>query len=215
MRKGVHKSIDFRLYLVTDRSQGGERGLLNTIEEALRGGVGAVQLREKGLSGRELLDLAHKVRHITSLFNAKLFINDRVDVAIAVGADGVHLGESALRPGDVTSKWETLLVGSSTHSLESAKRAEMEGACFVTFGPVFFTPSKARYGKPQGIGNLKKVSEEVIIPVFAIGGVKPGHVREVMNRGNAFGVALISGIMGAANPREATTTYLQIIEGRD
>lgn len=202
--------IDFDLYLITDRRilQGNE--ILTAVEEALRGGVRAVQLREKDLKIRELLDMAYRMRELTARYGAKLFINDRVDVAIATGADGVHLGKRSMPPQAARKVSKNLIIGVSTHSLEEAIEAERDGADFITLGPVFFTPSKARYGEPVGLGTLKGVCSSVSLPVFAIGGVKPEYIKDISDSG-AKGVAVISAILGADDIKDATERFLRCL----
>jgi thiamine-phosphate pyrophosphorylase len=201
----------FDLYLVTDRKQTGGRDLLWVLEEALEGGAGAVQLREKDLSGRELFDLAEKTCRLCERYGAQLFINDRIDVALAVGAAGVQLGRLSM-PIDVArallgpSKW----IGYSAHSLDEALAAQSGGADFILFGPVYFTPSKAGYGAPQGVDALKKIVEISSAPVYAIGGVKPANVDELRGVG-VRGVALISAIIGAAQPKQETESILKLL----
>ena len=148
-------SVDFNLYLITDRGQTAGRDLLAVVEEALSGGVRAVQLREKALPAREYFELARAMRALTARYGARLLINDRVDIALAVGADGVHLPEAGL-PLSVARELlgPAKLIGVSCHSLDTALDAERQGADFITFGPVFFTPSKARYGEPVGVALL-------------------------------------------------------------
>ncbi|MBI5893242.1 MAG: thiamine phosphate synthase, partial [Deltaproteobacteria bacterium] len=153
--------------------------------------------------GRELFELAKDLRAITNKYKAKLFINDRVDIAIAVDADGVHLGQTSFSVVDARKLLGSKkLIGVSTHSMQEALKAEKQGADFITFGPVFYTESKARYGEPLGIGKLKEAVNAVHIPVFAIGGVKLKNIKEIMAAG-AHGVAMISEIMAAEKPEEA------------
>jgi thiamine-phosphate pyrophosphorylase len=202
---------EFDLYLITDRKQTQGRELLWVLESALDGGVRAIQLREKDLSGKELFAAAERARQLTERYGARLFINDRIDVALAVGADGVQLGKSSI---PVQTARELLgagrMIGVSTHALEEARGAENDGADFLLFGPVFFTPSKAVYGAPQGIAALKKIVENVALPVYAIGGIKPANVDEI-KRAGARGGALISAIMEAADPRGAAETLLSAL----
>lgn len=195
--------IDFKLYLITDRKLTADRYLLMaSVREALKGGVKAVQLREKDLGTRELLKLADKIRVLTGEFDAKLFINDRFDIALAVDADGVHLTQSSI-PAYAVRKVvkEKLKIGVSTHSLKEAKEAEKAGADFITLGPVYRTPSKMKYGRPVGLDILRNACKRVNIPVFAIGGIKSRRIREVKKTG-AYGVAMISEIFGAEDIRE-------------
>lgn len=200
---------EFDLYLVTDRNQTRERDLLWVLEQALDGGVRAVQLREKDLEGKELFNLAEKVRDLCARYHAALFINDRIDVACAIDADGVQLGKTSL---PIETARELLgpirTIGASTHSLEETRDAERQGADFILFGPVYFTASKAAYGAPQGLAALKKIVENIALPVYAIGGIKPENVEEVMSAGSR-GIALISAVMAAIDPK-TTSRMLQI-----
>lgn len=185
--------------------------LINAVEDALKAGIKAIQLREKDLSTRELLEVAYKMREITSRYNAKLFINDRLDIAMCVNADGVHLGQSSMPVYGVRKVvGSKLMIGVSTHNLHEALTAEKEGADFITFGPIFPTPSKLKYGKPVGIESLKIVLKEVSIPIFGIGGIKPDNTKDVMNSG-AYGIALISGILSEKDIKKASEIYLKAV----
>jgi thiamine-phosphate pyrophosphorylase len=204
---------DFDLYLVTDRSQSRGRDLLWVLEQALDGGVKAIQLREKDLGGKELFDLAEKTRELCIRYDARLLINDRIDVALGVDADGVQVGNASI-PIDTARRLlgPRKLLGASTHSLAEAQQAEQNGADFILFGPVYFTPSKAVYGEPQGLAALKKIVEKISSPVYAIGGIKPENINDVRATGIR-GVALISAITNAENPKEATQRILRHLRG--
>lgn len=205
------REVDFCLYLVTDRQQTKGRPLLELIEECLGAGVKAVQIREKDLSAAELLALARPLREQTRRVGARLFINDRVDVALTVEADGVQRGHTSLPVRLIrTIAGSRLLIGASVHSLEGAQAAELDGADFLVFGPVYDTPSKRPYGPPQGVEGLTRVVQSVSLPVFAIGGVTPGRVAEVSAAG-AHGVAVISSILAADRPAEATKAFLDAL----
>ncbi len=216
MSKG--KELGFTLYLITegrlrDLDDTSETGaFFKSIEEALAGGVKAIQLREKALGGSRLLEVACKLRELTRQYSAKLFINDRVDVALLSDADGVHLPSSGLDVEEVRALIESraagLIIGVSTHSLEEAKEAERQGAGFITFGPVFFTQSKARYGEPVGVKRLAEVCKNIETPVFALGGVDRENVGEVMGAG-AYGVAMISEILGEEDIKESTARIIK------
>lgn len=193
----------FFLYLVTDRHRTAGRPLLEVIEAALQGGVDAVQLREKDLPAGALFELASRLRDVTSRYSARLLINDRIDVALAVGADGVHLPGDSFAPEDARRLLGTrALIGVSTHSVEQARLAAARGADFVVFGPVFDTPSKRAFGAPLGLDALGEVSRAVRVPVLAIGGLTAEHVQDVRQRG-ARGVAVIAAILDADDPRAA------------
>lgn len=205
--------MDFRLYLITDRRLfTDDNSLFDAVEEALKGGVKAVQLREKDLETRRLLSMAYSLRELTSGYSAKLFINDRVDIALAVDADGVHLGGESM-PAFAARKaaGEAMLIGVSAHSIEEAKNAEEEGAAFVTLGPVYETPSKMKYGNPLGPELLREVRGKISIPVFAIGGIKKERVGSVL-KGGATGIALISAILGSEDIRSNTEEFMRLLK---
>lgn len=203
---------NFDLYLITDRKLTRAGNLCAVVEQALDGGVRAIQLREKDLDGKELLGIADKISVLCQRYKAQLFINDRIDVALAVDADGVQLGKTSLPietarallgPGK--------LIGYSTHALDEAMEAEHDGADFVLFGPVFFTPSKAPLGAPQGVAALKEIVEKVALPVYAIGGINATNLAVTMTSG-IHGVALISAVMSAPNPTGVAKTILAMLE---
>jgi thiamine-phosphate pyrophosphorylase len=195
---------EFILCYVTDRRGMGVHHeiepLVERIGAAARTGVDWIQIREKDLSGREWMELARRaVREARAAApQAKVIVNDRLDVAIATGADGVHLGEKSIAVRDALEYREKcksrlareFLVGTSSHSVEKALEAEREGADYVFFGPVFATPSKAGLGEPQGVEKLAEVCTRVKIPVLAIGGVAAENTGECA-RADAAGVAAI------------------------
>ncbi len=195
--------VDFRVYLITDRKQAKGGDILAAIAAALDGGVRAVQLREKDLGGRELFSLAEEMRRLTARYGARLLVNDRADVARAAGADGVHLGAGSIPVGEARRLLgDDALIGRSTHGIEELAAAARDGADFATFGPVYATPSKATYGPPVGVAALAAACAAEKIPVFALGGVGPGNMHETLKAG-AFGIALISAVVAAADPRAA------------
>ena len=198
--------LGFRLYLITDRKVA-TKPLPDAVRLALEGGVKAVQLREKDLPVRELLGLARELRSLTREFGAKLFINDRVDVAMIAGADGVHLGNDSM-PVAAARKivGAGMLIGASTHNIDEAKTARDGGADFITYGPVFETISKARYGAPVGVKSIRLVKNEISIPLLALGGVNSGNLLQVMSAG-ADGVAMISAILSAQDIRRAAAGF--------
>jgi thiamine-phosphate pyrophosphorylase len=207
------REIDFRMYLITDRKALAPGISMNAaVEQALRGGVRAVQLREKDLGIRDLLGVAYAVREVTRRYNAMLFVNGRVDVALAVGADGVHLGAADI-PVQAARKaaGESVLIGASAHSVQEVRKAEQEGADFVTLGPIYETPSKLRYGKPIGIQPLLKLREGVSVPVFAIGGIRRDRVEEVLDAG-AFGVAVISAVFASDDIKSTSEEFMRLLK---
>lgn len=202
--------IDFFLYLITDRTQVARGQTLYTaVKAALQGGVKAVQLREKDLSADELLPLAKRLRVLTTSHGARLFINDNLDIALKVKADGVHLGEHSLSAAAARQRLGAdYLIGVSTHSKKDILLAAEQGADFVTFGPVYATPSKAAYGAPQGLAALAEVCKASRLPVFALGGITPEKVTDVYAAG-ASGIALISAIIAHPTPRTAAQDFMQ------
>jgi thiamine-phosphate pyrophosphorylase len=180
------------------------------IRRAIRAGVDLVQIREKDLSGRELMELARWAVKEARAGWAKIIVNDRLDVAIASGAAGVHLGRESAPAKDVV-RWvkgmrgrraAAFLVGVSCHSMEEAREAERDGADYVHFGPVFETPSKRKFGKPQGVEKLREVCEAVRIPVLAVGGVDERKIEECLRVGAA-GIAGIRIFQGKVKNRKA------------
>ena len=201
---------NFDLYLVTDRKLTHGRDLLWVLERALDGGVKAIQLREKDLSGKQLFLLAQRISQLCHRYQAQLFINDRVDVALAVDAAGVHLAETSMPvPMARSLLGAQRIIGVSAHSLEGACKAEREGADFIVFGPVYFTPSKADYGTPQGLNALRKIVAKTSLAVYAIGGIKSENLPETQKAGS-HGMAVISAVMGADDPGQAAQQLLAL-----
>lgn len=207
-------TVEFDLYVITDRQQTGGRPLHAVMEAALCGGARAFQLREKDLAPRDLLPLAQEMRQLTQAYEARLLINDRIDVALAVDADGVHLTTSSL-PVSVARRLlgPERLLGVSTHSLAEAQAAAEGGADFVVFGPVFFTPSKAPYGQPVGLEALRAVCAAVALPILAIGGIKKVNLDQVVAAG-ADGIAVISAVIAADDPTAAAQELLAALRSR-
>jgi thiamine-phosphate pyrophosphorylase len=206
------KNIDFKLYLITDNKLiTRHSSLISVVRKALKGGVKAVQLREKNLETLELLKIANKMSDVTKQFNASFFINDRFDIALAVGADGVHLTQNSI-PASAVRKAvkKKLLIGVSTHSLKEAREAEKGGADFITVGPVYRTPSKLKYGKPIGLDTLQKITSSVSLPVFAIGGVKSSNIKFIKEAG-AYGAAMIREVLASNNINRKTRELVNLL----
>jgi thiamine-phosphate pyrophosphorylase len=201
---------DFDVYLVTDRTQTRGRDLLWVIEQALNGGVRAVQLREKDLGGGELFALAEKIQALCERYGTALLINDRIDVALAVDAAGVQLSKLSLPIATArellgADKW----IGASIHSLDEVGPAEAGGADFLVFGPIYFTPSKVSFGVPQGLAALKQIVKASAMPVYGIGGITAQNIADVRETG-ARGIALISDIIGALEPRDSAHSLISL-----
>ena len=203
---------DFSLYVITNRHQTGGGELMDGIHQALDGGVRAIQLREKGLPVAEVYRLALELRCLTRRYGARLLINDRLDIALAVEADGVHLGINSL---PVTAARHLLgpqmIIGYSAHAIDEALCAQADGADFVTFSPVYHTPSKAAYGEPCGVEKLAEAVCALDIPVIALGGIGVANITEALSA-KVQGVAVISAILDAADPRAAAASLLKKIE---
>jgi thiamine-phosphate pyrophosphorylase len=199
------------LTLVTDRTRTRGRELAAVVAECLAAGLPAVQVREKDLGAAELAVLCRRLRELTRDHGARLVVNDRVDVALAVGADAVQRTHASLPVDDIRSiAGRRLAIGASVHSLEDAIDAEMRGADWLVFGPVYDTPSKRRWGPPQGLERLAKVVKAVRIPVVAIGGITPERVAATRAAGAA-GVAAIAAIVDTASPADATKRFLEAL----
>jgi thiamine-phosphate pyrophosphorylase len=202
-----------RLTLVTDRRATSGRPLVATVAAALAGVVGggvppaeiAVQLREKDLEGRALAELARALRALTAAAGVALYINDRVDVALAVGADGVHLGGGSLVPADVARVAPGLAIGVSAHGGADVVAARKAGAAFAFLGPIADTPAKRRFGPPLGVGAIAAAAGAGL-PLIAIGGITPADVPAVVNAG-ARGVACIRAVLGADDPEAALREF--------
>jgi thiamine-phosphate pyrophosphorylase len=196
-----------RLYIVTDRTATGNRPLLEVVAQALGGIAGtglapqevAVQLREKDLEGRALLELARPLRDLTAAAGVGLYVNDRVDVALAVGADGVHLAGSSLSPGEARAIAPSLAIGVSAHRTADVRAAAGQ-ATFAVFGPIRDTPSKRGYGPPLGVQPLVE-AVRLPLPLLAIGGIDADSVAAVVAAG-AHGIACIRPVMQAIDPAE-------------
>ena len=202
------KNIDLSLYLVTDKSDDVEK-FLNTIEEAIKGGVTVVQIREKTAETLDFYNLALKVKEITTKYNVPLIINDRVDVALAIDAEGVHVGQSDM-PCDVTRKLigEDKILGVSAATIDEAIKAEKDGADYIGTGAVF--PTATKDDAPSITKqDLKDVVDSINIPVVAIGGITLENASQLKDTGIA-GLSVVSAIMSAENPKKASQTLLNI-----
>ena len=204
--------IDYALYLVTDRSLAKGRAMAEIVREAVAGGATCVQLREKDCGTREFLEEARALKEILKGTGVPLIVNDRVDVALAAGADGVHVGQGDMPIGDVRrlapKGW---IVGVSAESTEDAVRAEREGADYVGASPVFATATKADHAAPLGLEGLRRMRAATTIPIVAIGGIHAGNAREVVRAG-ADGLAAVSAIVAADDPRAAAAEMRREIE---
>ena len=197
------------LYLITDRHQLTEgNSFFAVLDELMQLGVGMIQLREKDLTVAELYPLAQELRDLCRRRDCLLLINDRVDLALAVKADGVHLGGHSL-PAAVARQilGPNSLIGVSTHNPQEITAAIAGDADFITFGPVYATPSKAAYGAPLGLDKLRQTCLTCDLPIYALGGIKASRIPAIKQSG-AYGIAVISALMASQNPAEA---YLELL----
>ena len=183
---------------------------MESVKETLEGGATAIQLRLKGVSTREMVEVGKEIRKLTEDYDALYIVNDRLDVALAVGADGVHVGQEDMPVEIVKEIAPNLIVGISASNLREALEGEKKGADYIGAGSVFPTRTKEN-AKLLGLEGLREVVENVHIPVVAIGGINHGNVREVLKVG-VDGVAVISAIVGSEDVVEATRRMREIIE---
>jgi thiamine-phosphate pyrophosphorylase len=185
------------LYAILDTSLGKGRSPMAVLREFLKGGVKLVQLRAKELSSGEFFALAKEAREMTRDAGATFIVNDRADIALAVGADGVHLGQDDLQLAAARKiLGREKIIGISTHDLAQARDAEKSGADYIGFGPIFGSATKDTGYTPRGLEMLRQVRQAVKIPVVAIGGINESNVAEVWKAG-ADAAAIISDLMGA------------------
>jgi thiamine-phosphate pyrophosphorylase len=198
-----------RLMVVTDPDCGAGRTVVEVVRAALRGGAPAIQLRMKDASAREMVEVARALLAETRATGALLFINDRVDVALAVGADGAHVGQDDL-PAAAARRIAPpdFLLGVSAETAELAREAEADGADYVGVGPVYATESKADAGEAVGVERIAQVAAAVRIPVVGIGGITIGNAPPVIHAGAA-GVAVISAVMRADDPEAAVRALMR------
>lgn len=197
-----------KIYLVTDEKACLEKDFYSCIEEAIKGGAGIVQLREKNISTKDLYEKALKVKEICKNYGALFIINDRLDIAQAVGADGVHLGQSDM-PIEEARKIlkDKFLIGATARNVEESKRAELLGADYIGSGAIFGTSTKDNAKKLE-MEELKKIVASVKIPVFAIGGININNVGILKNIGLQ-GICSVSGILSEKDCKKAVDIMLK------
>jgi thiamine-phosphate pyrophosphorylase len=205
------QNIDYSLYLVTDRDLSRGRSTLDIVQAAVSGGVTCVQLREKDCSTREFIEQALAIKDILKTREVPLIINDRLDVALAVAADGVHLGQSDM-PLKTAQKiaGPALLIGISAESVQDAVEAEKGGADYLGVSPIYTTPTKTDTAPPLGLEGLREIRQRVKIPLVGIGGLNKSNAAEVIRHG-ADGVAVVSAIVAADDPGTSAMTLKRII----
>lgn len=190
---------NYSVYVITDGRLSRGRGHLQVLSEAIKGGATCIQLREKEFSARELYALAKEIRELTRKNGVAFIINDRLDVALAVKADGVHLGQSDLPAAAARLVMPPgMLLGVTVRNEQQAVQAQSDGASYLGAGAVFGTATKSDTGKPMGLTNLSKICRRVTVPVVGIGGINASNAGSVIGAG-ADGVAVISSVVSAAD----------------
>ncbi|KGM94548.1 thiamine-phosphate synthase [Clostridium novyi A str. 4552] len=203
-------AVDYKLYLITDRSFLNGRSLAECVEDAIKSGVTLVQVREKNISTRDFYNIAKEVQEVTTKYNVPLLINDRIDIALAINADGVHLGQSDM-PIELARKilGKDKIIGISAGNVEEAIEAEKAGADYVGLGAVFFTGTKKDIDEPIGLAGLKEITDNITIPSVAIGGINKENAKSVLETG-VNGISVISAILKNDNIKKAAQTLANI-----
>lgn len=203
------EDIDYSVYLVTDRRDKTDEEFLNIIEEAIKGGTTIVQLREKTASTKEFYDLALRVKEITSRYGVPLLINDRIDIALAVDSEGVHIGQDDM-PADIAREiiGEDKILGVSASTVEEAKKAEIDSADYIGSGAVFPTATKDNADSVSK-DELKEIVDSIDIPIVAIGGITVENASTLKDSG-IDGFSVVSAIMSADDPRDASRKLKEI-----
>jgi len=201
--------LDLSLYLVTDKRNKTDEEFLEIIEEAIKGGTTVVQIREKEGETLDFYNLALKVKEITSKYNVPLIVNDRIDVALAIKSEGVHIGQTDM-PADVARSLigDEMILGVSASTVEEARKAEKDGADYIGTGAVF--PTATKDDAPSITkDDLKEVTGSINIPTVAIGGITLENANELAGTGIA-GISVVSAIMNSKDPKIASENLLKI-----
>ncbi|MBI3942178.1 MAG: thiamine phosphate synthase [Chloroflexi bacterium] len=204
--------MDWSVYVITDAALSRGRSHLEVIEAAIRGGATVVQYREKSVSTRQMIKEGEALQELCRAHGIPLFINDRVDIALAMKADGVHVGQEDMPAAIV--RWlvgPEVLIGVSAETVELARQAVAEGADYLGVGSVFATSTKADAGVPIGLDRLAAIVKAVPLPVVAIGGINAGNAAEVIRAGAA-GAAVVSAVVAAEDVEAATRALRRIVK---
>ena len=196
------KKTDYSLYLVTNRTDKTKKEFLTIIEKSILGGTGIVQLREKNTDTGEFYKLAKNLKELTSKYNIPLIINDRLDIALAIDADGIHVGQSDI-PADIIRNiiGKNKILGVSAATIKDAKKAKKDGADYIGTGAIF--PTKTKDADCISIEYLKEIVDSVNIPIIAIGGLTESNIKSLADT-NISGISVVSAIMDSENPKKAS-----------
>ena len=201
-------SLDLSLYLVTDPALCAERGLEATVMAAVRGGVSVVQLRDKHASDEEMIAQAIRLKALLDEYEVPLIINDRIEVALASGADGLHIGQSDGDPIEARRRLgDDVLIGLSVQTLEQLKAVDIERIDYLGLGPVYATATKPDHAAPLGIEGLTQLVRSSPLPTVAIGGISLTNAGDVMSSGTD-GLAVVSALCSAEDPAAAAQQFL-------
>ena len=210
--RSLRPGLDPTLYLVTDPQQGGDRRLTEIVAAAVQGGVTLVQLRDKQAEGRALLEQARALKALLDPLGVPLLINDRIDIALAAGAAGCHVGQTDLPVAEARALLgPDAILGTSLDAVEQARAVDPEDVDYVAYGPFAATATKADAGPPIGAAGLAAVRALTALPLVVIGGVHAGNLADAIEAG-ADGVAVVSAIMAAADPAGASRRLQSRIE---
>ncbi len=203
--------IDYSLYLVTNRDLSRNRSNCEIVASAIRGGVSCVQIREKNCSTRKFIKEAKELKKLLTPHSIPLIVNDRIDVALAVEADGIHLGQTDMLVTDARRiVGRNMIIGISAESLDDAIKAENQGADYLGLSPVFATSTKTDTAPPLGLRGIAEIRSRVTIPLVGIGGINSSNARDVIEAG-ADGIAVVSAIVAAHIPEQAARNLLELI----
>lgn len=206
--------LNFRLYVITGEEFHPNRSMLEVMREAIEGGANIIQLRDKKSSKKEILEKAKSLRQLTKEYNVPFIVNDHIDIALSVDADGVHLGQDDLPLVEARKLMKDKIIGISTHSIDQARAAEKNGADYIGVGPIFPTQTKEDVVDPVTITYLKEVVEEIKIPFVPIGGIKLHNVDDVLQAGGT-SVCVVSEVVGSPDVKATCEAFIRKIKERE
>jgi thiamine-phosphate pyrophosphorylase len=207
----MRRPFDLAVYLITDRPLAEPRGVVETVRAALKGGATMIQLRDPVLKTRALIEEARAILALTRPLGVPFIVNDRVDVALAAGADGIHVGQSDMTPADVRRLvGPEPILGLSITELADLDRSDLAGVDYLGVGPIYATATKADAAPAMGTAGLKAVAGRTRLPIVAIGGITAGNAAETIAAG-AEGIAVVSAIVSAPDPAAATGNLAGIV----
>ena len=207
----MKKEFKLDVYFVTDRSLSKGRPIEDIVAAAVKGGATIIQLREKECSTREFIDIGHRVKDILAPYKVPLIINDRLDVALAIDADGIHVGQSDM-PWDIARHYlgHDKIIGLSVESVQDARDAEQLDVDYLGVSPIYFTPTKSDLKRELGLAGLRKIKSFSRFPLVGIGGLNASNAADVIKNGGD-GVAVVSAICAADDPESATRELVEIV----